>query len=289
MAEWIVINNPESFRIIEAFQEYDEILWKQNSLPVQKKDTVYIYVGFPCKAIKFKCQVLETDLAYSEMPWEKKFVNLDNPPQKAKKNMKLRLIQKYNTPFLNYDCLKENNVGHVRGSHKISTELSAYINKVTSNLLNHAEDLNLIESINSDGEKSAKKISYTPHKEEKQQAVLSKGQVVFPRNPQKAKNALVRANHKCEIDNNHYTFIRKSKNEKYTEPHHLVPMSFSDDFNCSLDVEANIVSLCSNCHNEIHYGENYEDFVKKLYDERKDELKAAGIDITIDKLLDMYK
>ena len=42
--------------------------------------------------------------------------------------------------------------------------------------------------------------------------------------------------------------------QNYTEQHHLIPMAYSDKFEVSLDVEVSIVSLCSTCHNHIHYG-----------------------------------
>ena len=48
------------------------------------------------------------------------------------------------------------------------------------------------------------------------------------------------------------------------------------------------MSLCSNCHNEIHYGRDYEVLLKKLYDARKDILLKAGIKVTFDELKEMY-
>ena len=91
-----------------------------------------------------------------------------------------------------------------------------------------------------------------------------------------------------EVDRNHPTFIRKKSDKPYTEPHHLVPMSFSDAFDVSLDREENIVSLCSNCHNEIHYGRDAAEIIKKLYTKRKRLLNSVGIDITLDELYEMY-
>ena len=86
----------------------------------------------------------------------------------------------------------------------------------------------------------------------------------------------------------HPTFIRKKSDKKYTEPHHLIPMAFSDEFDVSLDVEENIVSLCSNCHNQIHYGKDADVLLRKLYEERKDALASVGIKITLERLLEMY-
>ena len=74
----------------------------------------------------------------------------------------------------------------------------------------------------------------------------------------------------------------------YMEPHHLVPLAFSDSFDVSLDVEENVVSLCSTCHNCIHYGSDAAKLIEKLYKQRKDLLKQVGIEVTLDELLDMY-
>lgn len=103
-------------------------------------------------------------------------------------------------------------------------------------------------------------------------------------------NALKLANFKCECNNAHYTFIRKNSTIPYTEGHHIIPLKYQSEFDVNLDVEANIVSLCSNCHNQLHYGEKYIDILKKIFSkERQERLKKCGIDITFDKLIKMYK
>ena len=73
------------------------------------------------------------------------------------------------------------------------------------------------------------------------------------------------------------------------EPHHLVPLTYSSEFDVSLDVEENIVSLCSNCHNNLHYGKGYEELLTILYKEREKLLKQVGITITIKRLIEMYQ
>lgn len=118
--------------------------------------------------------------------------------------------------------------------------------------------------------------------------MYSNGHKTYPRDRQTAINALAHANYECEIDNIHPTFIRKRVALKYTEPHHLIPMAFSDEFDVSLDVEENIVSLCSNCHNQIHYGKDANMLIKKLYAERKAVLEKVGINISLERLLSIY-
>lgn len=118
---------------------------------------------------------------------------------------------------------------------------------------------------------------------------IKKGKVIYyKRNAKVSANALNRAYYKCEINNDHKTFLRKKDEISYTEAHHLIPMSQQDKFEFSLDIEENIISLCSNCHNEIHYGKNQNDLLEKLFNERKDLLKSKGIEINLEELLSFY-
>lgn len=132
-------------------------------------------------------------------------------------------------------------------------------------------------------------ITYTgapqPKKEPKEDSI---GRKKYPRNSQVAFNALKIARHVCEFDNSHITFKRKRDGNDYTEPHHLIPLSSYNDFQYSLDVEENIVSLCSNCHNLLHYGAEFEVVLKKLYEARKDMLESVGLKITYDELKKYY-
>ncbi len=132
------------------------------------------------------------------------------------------------------------------------------------------------------------RFEYKGKPKEKHVPVYIEGHKTYPRDRQTAIHALAHARYRCEVNVEHPTFIRRNSDRKYTEPHHLVPMSCSDQFNVSLDVEENIVSLCSNCHNEIHYGKNADVLIGKLYRERKADLEKAGICISLDKLLKVY-
>lgn len=93
----------------------------------------------------------------------------------------------------------------------------------------------------------------------------------------------------CEADNSHFVFRRKNSNTNYTEPHHLVPLSASKDFpDVDLDREQNVVSLCSNCHNLLHYGADIDGLLTLLYNQRKELLAAVGIVLTYDQLRKYY-
>ena len=131
-------------------------------------------------------------------------------------------------------------------------------------------------------------VNYIPRPIKRAEPLQSQSRIVYARRKEISINALQRAGHLCEVDNEHPGFVRKSDGTNYTEPHHLIPMCMQSFFENSLDVEANIVSLCSNCHNLLHYGKDKEDMLKQLYDLRKKELKQAGIEISFKDLIAMY-
>lgn len=135
---------------------------------------------------------------------------------------------------------------------------------------------------------------YHPEPEGKAPERESKGRKVPARSKKKAENALARAKYCCEVGD-HETFLRRKNRLPYTEPHHLIPLQYDSQFEYSLDVEANIVSLCSNCHNQLHYGASIEKMIRQLWEQRKEELEAAGIlkmkngvELTVDILLGFY-
>lgn len=147
----------------------------------------------------------------------------------------------------------------------------------------------LIDLDDSEGE-----ISYVPIPENKGNMIESKGKVVPSRSRKKAKNALKRANYYCELCRD-YSFIRKRSFVRYVEPHHLIPLQYDSLFKYSLDVEANIVALCCNCHKNLHYGAYTQKLIEDLFEKRKSELEAAGLltlkngeQLTLDVLLSFY-
>lgn len=114
----------------------------------------------------------------------------------------------------------------------------------------------------------------------------------YLRDPAVAQRALSRAKHLCEVDASHTSFPRRNSPHLYMEPHHLIPMSMTDYFNVSLDREQNIFSLCSNCHNQIHYGtpEDVRRLIDKLFVSREQEICAIlGRNITLEELYRIYK
>ena len=91
----------------------------------------------------------------------------------------------------------------------------------------------------------------------------------------------------------HPTFERKKDHSLlYFEAHHLIPMKAAGkvfkEHIVNIDIPENIVPLCSNCHNLIHYGVKYQSLVIELFKKRQADLASIGLKISQQELLDMY-
>jgi hypothetical protein len=110
-----------------------------------------------------------------------------------------------------------------------------------------------------------------------------------------SKSALIDAKYTCAINAAHKTFITKHKTP-YMEGHHLIPCTvmnsqyFMEMFNKNIDCFENIVSVCPNCHREIHYGEwnSKSEKIRIIYRKQQKKLNRVGILITENELLNLY-
>jgi hypothetical protein len=119
-----------------------------------------------------------------------------------------------------------------------------------------------------------------------------RGTTSYKRDSKTSKTAIDTAKYKSEIDESHEDFISRVTGKNYVVAHHLIPMEYQDDFDdYSLDVEANIVSLCVTCHKRLHHAEYrvIKPLIEKLYDDRIDRLNDCKINLPKDKLLSYYK
>ena len=113
----------------------------------------------------------------------------------------------------------------------------------------------------------------------------------YGRNSRKGKNAIENANFMCEVDNKHKDFTSNATGKNYVEAHHLIPMEFQDSFDVSIDVEANIVSLCVSCHKRLHHAifKEKEEVINVLYRRRENRLSKCGINISQETLYGYYE
>ena len=144
---------------------------------------------------------------------------------------------------------------------------------------NHNPDINEIKvtySFDRDRPKSVSEYS------------IENGKKIYTRNIETLNNALHLADYKCEAECKNQLFYRKDGKTTYTEGHHLIPLKVQEHFSYSLDVEANIISLCPSCHRFLHHGYNKSALLEFLYNKRKERLKACNLDISFEQLLIIY-
>ena len=108
----------------------------------------------------------------------------------------------------------------------------------------------------------------------------------------KKETAKRRSGYLCELGdrNKCQYFTSKASNKNFLEAHHLVQMEFSNDFENSIDVIANLIALCPNCHRRLHHAKD-EDRVRDieyLFSKRKEQLVSKGINIKLKELKDYY-
>lgn len=101
--------------------------------------------------------------------------------------------------------------------------------------------------------------------------------------------AIAGAKHCCEYSYDHRTFIARSSGKAYMEGHHLIPLKSQPKFECSIDVYANVVCLCPNCHRLMHFGRDKERIymAESFYEHRSERLAKSGLDISKKDFLDL--
>lgn len=107
------------------------------------------------------------------------------------------------------------------------------------------------------------------------------------------KIAREQSNYMCELSelNSCRYFTSKVTNENYVELHHLIPREFRNDFQYSLEVLANYITVCPHCHKMLHLATDRErkQLITYLYNKRKERLRNVKLNIELDELLQYYK
>lgn len=112
--EWIIPANPKYYDVIAAFDEADEINWKQGK-GIKTGDTVFLYVAAPVSAILYKCRVTKTDLP----------VRFDHGEVHMSSLMRIKRLKRYAPDRFTFDVLgKEYGIFAVRGPRGIPKSLS---------------------------------------------------------------------------------------------------------------------------------------------------------------------
>lgn len=211
-------------------------------------------------------------------------------PKKSSEHIKLeKYIEKYINKSRKYEDYQDyfsNCNFYVVGESKkeLLSEIDPTMSKYVGKLSEEEYQLSIENIV-----KNKAVLSYPKESKSIQKQRLTICQYV--RDAQIAAYAKQQALYKCEFNSEHKTFISEISNKQYVEAHHLIPMKYQELFFKPLDVPENIVALCPNCHRAIHYAvpEIKNQLISFLFNKRKFYLKNEGINISLDKLLEMYK
>ena len=130
MTEWIIPCNLKYYDVKGAFSKFKAIDWKQSAKNICVGDIVYIYVGKPISAIKYKCRVNKTNLSKVEIDDSEFVINGENYENYGN-HMELELIREYAGTELTRDMLVENGLkGNILGPRRVDVLIQESINKV---------------------------------------------------------------------------------------------------------------------------------------------------------------
>ena len=119
-SNWILPANPKFFDIESAFEQSQEIDWKQSS-KVSIGDIAYMYVGSPVSAILYKCEITATDIPYDYSDENIRITHL----------MRIKRLKKYKRTLCTFKKLNELGINAVRGPRLATREFLEYINHST--------------------------------------------------------------------------------------------------------------------------------------------------------------
>ena len=119
--QWIIPSNPKMWDIETEFARRDETMWTQSSR-VHVGDAVYIYVGAPYSAIRYRCRALAVDLP---SPWAAP----DEAARRPKKAMRLKVLKKYDRDAIDRAVMAAHGVTNVRGPRSMPEGLLGEIRR----------------------------------------------------------------------------------------------------------------------------------------------------------------
>lgn len=159
----------------------------------------------------------------------------------------------------NPDFVRENTEGH----HMYSAGLNRYIEFAEGTLISRfSEDTSVLDI-----------------KEPIPRNITVSQRFAYARDSVKIAQAKGACRYCCQLDGSHKTFTSEATSKNYVEGHHIIPLSCQSHFDYSLDVLANIIVLCPNCHRLLHYAIKPEriDRLFRIYDDRHERFDHAGI------------
>lgn len=107
MTQWIIPCNLKYYDVKGAFQKLNCLDWKQSNKSIQAGDEVFIYIGNPIKAIKYRCKVNKANFDVREID-DSEFILTGDAYETYGNYMELELLEEFDDEKYSLDVLRAN-------------------------------------------------------------------------------------------------------------------------------------------------------------------------------------
>lgn len=118
MEKWIIPCNIQYYEVEGAFTKLKCLDWKQSNTSISVGDEIYVYVGKPVGAIKYKCKVNKVNLDHCEID-DSEFVLEGEQYEEYGNYMEFELIEKYDDERYSLQVLRDKGLkGNIQGPRR---------------------------------------------------------------------------------------------------------------------------------------------------------------------------
>lgn len=127
--EWIIPCNLRYYDVFGAFLNLKCVDWKQSNRNIGVGDTVYIYVGRPISAIKYRCKVKKVNLPFCKIN-DSAYVKIGDVYERYGNYMELEAIEEYDDDFLTIAKMRECGLkGNIQSPRRLPLSLKPLFEK----------------------------------------------------------------------------------------------------------------------------------------------------------------
>lgn len=121
---WLFPSNLEYYNVYGAFEQYDELYWRQNLNNIKVGDKVFIYIGKPESKIAFYCDVIEANVNQDNASSINDSIFYLGEESLHEKYVKIKLLKRLYDNRFNLQYLKRNGLkGNIQNQQEVSKEV----------------------------------------------------------------------------------------------------------------------------------------------------------------------
>ena len=125
MDHWIISCNIKEYDVIGSFKVFQIIDWKQ-SANFNISDFIYIYISHPVKEIRYKCKVVQINLATRDLK-DVIYTRSGNSYENEGRFMRIELVSVFSIPITSEELLKNGLTGRIQGPRRLNGALLDFV------------------------------------------------------------------------------------------------------------------------------------------------------------------